>query len=625
MLARRSLARLATSATMAAAPRRALSGEARAAAFAEARKVLETTGALKPANAPETIRAFRNGDANYALSEFQKLGRDHFVRHRRDRVIQFAEQRGIFADFFPKRADDIDVEVHVATAAGDLIALGAAVPPTATVDPVHVYLQPYHADVKKYTLVLVDADKARPDYEVRSEEILWMVKDIPLNAAAATAPLALPTSADGKAEGTKGTLVLPYLPPHPTKGTGAHRMAVFVFEQPAKTAAGDADAAAGVPHALPATLPRGVSVWELIQAHGLTPRGINVWKAEWDEAVPRIFTEMIGEKEPRYVTRPRIGRKGVDGLVHNKYEIAVVAAECDEILADLEELLARTEPVPAPAQQVVYRPQSSTASTSSRSRAQSQQQWAEQQREPYSQPPPAASAQSYSQPQQQQRAPSQRRSADGYAPAVAPAAWKAPSQQQQQQPSSQARWDEPVVRREKVSGPPRAARSSAPVASWDAPQQQQPYPSQQQWDGGQQRREPAAPASWEAPSRQPQPYSQWDDQQHQRENHDPSVGVRQYQSYRPPRPTCERPASVTSSWGSGQQRPNSTGYYPPRPREQAPPVARAPPPAIAMPRIMDPSDTIMGGGSRNPAGETAMLDEEANRIAQRYFAPNRRS
>ncbi|ORZ41176.1 phosphatidylethanolamine-binding protein [Catenaria anguillulae PL171] len=292
-------------------------------AFTHAQSLLATANALAPHQQLATIRAFRHGQANFALPEFRTLGLRHFITRRRPRLVQFAEQRHVFSDFFPKHEDQINVEVHVAATAAapdasadgqghsDLvrIELGADVRPTQMMEPLKVCLQPYHEEVKKYTFVLVDGDMARPDWEMRSEQVLWMVKDIPLSAATATAPLPLPTtSAAVAAPGNSiGTLVVPYVPPHPTRGTGAHRILAFAFEQSDSTD-------------IPATLPRGISLWELIQAHKLTPRGIHVWKAQWDASVSKVFTEVLNVKEPVFVTRPKIGRKGVDGLIENRYE-----------------------------------------------------------------------------------------------------------------------------------------------------------------------------------------------------------------------------------------------------------------------------------------------------------------
>jgi hypothetical protein len=42
-------------------------------------------------------------------------------------------------------------------------------------DPLHVYIQPYHQEIKKYSFVLADADKVQAEEDHRSEEILWMV------------------------------------------------------------------------------------------------------------------------------------------------------------------------------------------------------------------------------------------------------------------------------------------------------------------------------------------------------------------------------------------------------------------------------------------------------------------
>ncbi|KAI9222190.1 phosphatidylethanolamine-binding protein [Blastocladiella britannica] len=303
LLVRRTMAKVATKET-AAHP-----------AFAEALKTLEAHDAVLPHTNIDTVAAFRNGAADFSKPEFRKLGLDHFVGHRRPRVIQFAEQRHIFADFFPKNVDDFTVELHIATAAGERVELGQEVAPSETVSPIQVHVQPYHEDTRLYTFVLVDADKARPDAEVRSEELLWVVKDIPISAASAPAPLPLPTTAAQTTTSTTvGTLVVPYVPPHPTRGSGAHRMAAFVFEQP-----GEPELSAPAMPVSAIANDDGVRVWDLVRAHAWTPRGVHVWKARWDSSVADVFATYLGAKEPVYVTKPTIGRKGVDGLVADRF------------------------------------------------------------------------------------------------------------------------------------------------------------------------------------------------------------------------------------------------------------------------------------------------------------------
>ncbi|KNE61119.1 hypothetical protein AMAG_06870 [Allomyces macrogynus ATCC 38327] len=283
-------------------------------AFDEALKVLKAANAAPATKDLPTVWAFRYAAGDFSKPEFCQLGLDHFVKHRRPRVVQFAEQRGVFQDFFPKREDEINVEVHLAARGEELIKMGGDLAPSETTTPPAVYIQPFHAEEKKYTFLLLDADKVRPDLEMQSEEILWMVKDIPLSASTATVPLNLPTTAADATTGTVGHLVLPYVPPHPTKGSGTHRVVALVLEQPAAETTESADTAAPT-----TSLPRQVAVWDLVQAQGLTPRGLLLWKTEWDTTVSDVFRNVLKEREPRFVTRPKIGRKGVDGLIGNKY------------------------------------------------------------------------------------------------------------------------------------------------------------------------------------------------------------------------------------------------------------------------------------------------------------------
>jgi large subunit ribosomal protein L35 len=93
---------------------------------------------------------------------------------------------------------------------------GDVLPVSQTLEPPNVFLARFDQQPHTYTLVLVDPDDPYPEERSFRTKCHWIVKDIPCT---------------GTATASQGTTVLPYLPPHPQKGTKKHRYALLVFKQ----------------------------------------------------------------------------------------------------------------------------------------------------------------------------------------------------------------------------------------------------------------------------------------------------------------------------------------------------------------------------------------------------------
>jgi len=72
---------------------------------------------------------------------------------------------------------------------------------------------------KAYTLLAVDADGPDPAARRLRERCHWWLANLPASVDTATAPV------------DAASTVLDYVPPHPEKGTGHHRMVFCLFEQ----------------------------------------------------------------------------------------------------------------------------------------------------------------------------------------------------------------------------------------------------------------------------------------------------------------------------------------------------------------------------------------------------------
>jgi hypothetical protein len=133
-----------------------------------------------------------------------------------------------------------------------------------------------------------------------------------LSASTASAPLPL-CSQQPNASGTIGNLVFPYIPPHPTQGSGAHRIVAFVLEQSSQN---DKALAAFLQSS---KFSRQTKIWDIVKKGKLTPRGMHVWKSQWDPSVTQVYSNVLQQTEPKYILPPKFAFSEGFGLAANKY------------------------------------------------------------------------------------------------------------------------------------------------------------------------------------------------------------------------------------------------------------------------------------------------------------------
>ncbi|KAI0063088.1 PEBP-like protein [Artomyces pyxidatus] len=157
--------------------------------------------------------------------------------------------------------------------------------------PPHLYTTVFHTDTRLYTLMMVDLDVPDEANESFTTYLHWLQPNIPLSA---TTPFPLPMP----------NAHVPYVPPHPARGTPYHRYVLLLL-----------------PHATPAARVdpgqverRGFNVREFVDVHGLGlgkgigepgGGGAHMWRSIWDEESSRIWREVLKQPEPRFGVAPR--------------------------------------------------------------------------------------------------------------------------------------------------------------------------------------------------------------------------------------------------------------------------------------------------------------------------------
>jgi large subunit ribosomal protein L35 len=121
------------------------------------------------------------------------------------------------------------------------------------------------------------------DRQTYQQQCLWLTTNVPLST---TQPVV-----------NGGDSILPYVPPHPQKGTKYHRYTIIILEQP--------NGKIEVPSSLES---KQFDTRSFIQQHQLSPRGISFFREVWNEDVSRIYADILKEREPVFGKPPKASK-----------------------------------------------------------------------------------------------------------------------------------------------------------------------------------------------------------------------------------------------------------------------------------------------------------------------------
>lgn len=162
----------------------------------------------------------------------------------------------------------------------------------------------FHKDTRLYTLVFVDPDCPAPEIKNYREKTHWAVCNIPISFSSGVVDLS-----------KAGDLVIPYLPPHPQKGSSKHRFTFTLLEQP------NSGSTKLNPETLKSTLLEPTScIRSLINTMDLTVSGVHFFRSEWSSFVTSFYKDVLNLPEPTFGPTPTVSpRVGPDGRVRNRY------------------------------------------------------------------------------------------------------------------------------------------------------------------------------------------------------------------------------------------------------------------------------------------------------------------
>jgi len=210
----------------------------------------------------------------------------------------------VLPDVVPSVTPTVDLEVLFGEGAGigDHGGSGGSVFPGVFLDPAltrtapTIQATPFHEDTRKYTLMLVDPDVPDEASNLYTTYIHWLVSNVPLSLRERTVP-------------TGHAPLLPYVPPHPARGSPYHRYTMLLFEQGTKPVV--------------AAAREGIDVSAFAAEHDLSLAGIHFWREKWTDknraTVSSIYEE-LQVPEPRYGHLPRPDKlKDEMGIRRSKY------------------------------------------------------------------------------------------------------------------------------------------------------------------------------------------------------------------------------------------------------------------------------------------------------------------
>ncbi|KAL4401892.1 mitochondrial 54S ribosomal protein YmL35 [Malassezia pachydermatis] len=223
-----------------------------------------------------------------------------------DRLEERLQCMHVLPDVVPSVQPTVDLEVLFGTGngigdhggEGGSILPGVFLDPARTLEPPSIRATVFHPDERKYTLMLVDPDVPCEETQSFQTYVHWLVKDVPLSLEKNAIP-------EGHAA------LLPYIPPHPQRGTPYHRYTMLLFEQTAESTV--------------AEIPReAMDVSAFASAHQLKLAGIHFWREQWTDktkhTISTIYKDVLKASEPRYGHPGRMDRlKDELGMRQSKY------------------------------------------------------------------------------------------------------------------------------------------------------------------------------------------------------------------------------------------------------------------------------------------------------------------
>ncbi|KAI1318771.1 hypothetical protein EDD11_005842 [Mortierella claussenii] len=246
-------------------------------------------------NDPEVQWRFKTGQIDMSKAVFRYMASKQFQRETLPIIQQRVTQMFVAPDILSHFAPSIDVQLdfgagsapdETSGSSSNYFETGSYLLPGKTVNEPKINVTAFHSEQKYYTVALVDPDMPDVENESFKQQLHWLIANVPLSA---TQTQVVKESAD---------VVMPYLPPHPPKGTKYHRYTLLVAEQPN----GGQDKV----QIDQSNVSRETTLRDLCSQYNLEVKGLTFFRQVWDRDVSAIYKNILQQNEPIYGKQPKV-------------------------------------------------------------------------------------------------------------------------------------------------------------------------------------------------------------------------------------------------------------------------------------------------------------------------------
>ncbi|KAG0264482.1 hypothetical protein BG011_006646 [Mortierella polycephala] len=237
-------------------------------------------------NDPEIQWRFKNGQIDMSKAVFRFMKNRQFQRETLPLVQQRITQMFVTPDLLPPFTPSLNVQMQYGSTGSNYFEIGSYLQPGMTIQEPKVSVLSFHPEQKYYTIALVDPDMPDVKNEAFKQQLHWLIANVPLSS----------TQMDVTKE--NADVVLPYLPPHPPKGTKYHRYTLLVAEQPN----GGQDKV----QIETSSVSRETTLGDLCAQYQLNVKGLTFFREVWDKDVRNIYENILQQPEPIYGKQPKV-------------------------------------------------------------------------------------------------------------------------------------------------------------------------------------------------------------------------------------------------------------------------------------------------------------------------------
>lgn len=190
--------------------------------------------------------------------------------YQRPLIVQRIEQFGVIPDALSHFEPTAEVRLAFRTRT---VQPGEFIDSRVSEVPARLNVQVFDKGERLVSVVVIDGDVPSLDNDNFSSRCHYLAVNIPLGPTKTSLPLA---------HATKEQSILPWLPPFAQKGTPYHRYSVFVIQQKPNQVLKREDLAKKY-------VRDDFNLRSFVQSLDLTPIGVHIFRAEWDEGTAGVM------------------------------------------------------------------------------------------------------------------------------------------------------------------------------------------------------------------------------------------------------------------------------------------------------------------------------------------------